>query len=276
MPWRVAHPDAFCTPPRRRRSRCGRRPVAMAAARQWPYAKLLLDLRPAPSGRFLYERKSHDLQACVSGRERAAPGLVQPPGRPAAAPAAAAGSGDHAAGRSGEIAAALRPRAGRPGGEPGAMDRDSRGDSPRVQDMASLAAGAGHGVGTGAEDPGADLFQGREPQPARQPQAQHGGRPGVLQPAGGHPSARHGDGCGAMGLRLGLRLQDVQRPLQGLHGQSQLPAEALPTLDDAPLGRRGHGEPFRRDGRRPANAGARSELSRQPGHRHQRGGGDRR
>ena len=59
-----------------------------------------------------------------------------------------------------------------------------------------------------------------------------------------------------MGLRLGLRLQDVQRPLQGLHGQSQLPAEALPTLDDAPLGRRGHGEPFRRDGRRPANAGA--------------------
>ena len=118
-----------------------------------------------------------------------------------------------------------------------------------------VAAGPGHALERALKTPARIYFKDE----SHSPPGSH--KPNTAVPQAyynlqrGHPSAGHGDGGRPMGLRLGVRLQDVQPPLEGLHGQGQLPAEALPPLDDAPLGRRGHGQPFRGDQRRPADTG---------------------
>ncbi len=79
-------------------------------------------------------------------------------------------------------------------------------------------------------------------------------------------------GAGQWGSALALACQLVRPGVQGLHGQGQLPAKALPPLDDADVGRDGVGQPQRRDRGGPQHPGRGSRLARQPGHRHQRGG----
>ena len=59
-----------------------------------------------------------------------------------------------------------------------------------------------------------------------------------------------------------VRLQDVRREVQGLHGQGQLPPEALPADDDAHLGRRGHRQPFDGNPMRPGRSWKTTPIAR--------------
>ena len=120
------------------------------------------------------------------------------------------------------------------------------------------------------------LLQVRGRQPAGQPQAQHVGAAGVLQPPGGHQPPRHRDRRRPVGVGPGLRLPALRHGVQGLHGAGLLRPEALPPLDDAHLGRRGRGQPLARHQRRPGDPRGRPRQHRQPRHRHQRGGRGRR
>ena len=79
-----------------------------------------------------------------------------------------------------------------------------------LRDLAALAAGAGDEPGKGPEDPGPHLLQGRKPQPAGQPQAQHRGAAGLLQQDGRHQPPDDRDRRRPMGLVAGLRLRAVR------------------------------------------------------------------
>ena len=81
-----------------------------------------------------------------------------------------------------------------------------RGRAGRLRHLASLAAGSGDGAGEGAEDAGADLLQGREPQSAGQPQAEHGRAAGLLQQDGRDQPAVDRDRRRAVGQLAGVRL----------------------------------------------------------------------
>jgi len=72
----------------------------------------------------------------------------------------------------------------RAGSELGAVDRDPRAGAPRAEDMASRAAGSGHRIGKGIEDPGPHLFQGRKPQSAGSHKPNTAVGPGLLQQEG--------------------------------------------------------------------------------------------
>ena len=72
--------------------------------------------------------------------------------------------------------------------------------------------------------------------PAGQPQAQHRGGPGLLQQDGGHQTAGHRDRGGPVGLRPVPGLQLFRHGMHRLHGQGELPPEALPPVADAHLG----------------------------------------
>ena len=68
----------------------------------------------------------------------------------------------------------------------------------------------------------------RAARPAGSPQAEHGHRAGLLQPRGGRPPPRHRDRRRPVGERARLRRRAVRPGDQGLHGQGQLRAEAVP------------------------------------------------
>ena len=72
--------------------------------------------------------------------------------------------------------------------------------------------------------------------PAGQPQAQHRGGPGLLQQGGGHQTAGHRDRGGPVGLRPVPGLQLFRHGMHRLHGQGELPPEALPPVAHAHLG----------------------------------------
>ena len=74
-----------------------------------------------------------------------------------------------------------------------------------------------------------------------------------------------------MGFVAGAGLQALRPRVQRVHGQGELPAEALPPDAHAHLGRHGPSQPERPDRVWPQVAGGRPALSRQPRHRHQRG-----
>ena len=164
--------------------------------------------------------------------------LVQPRGRPAGAAAAAAAPGHEAAGRPGRPGADLPDGPDRAGGQHRARDRDSRGGAGGLRALAADAAGPRAPPGKGPRHAGADLLQGRRRQPARQPQAQHGRAAGLLQQEGRASSSwppRPGPASGASSLAFACTLFGLR--VQGLHGQGELRAEAVPPLDDAHLGR---------------------------------------
>ena len=73
--------------------------------------------------------------------------------------------------------------------------------------------------------------------PAGQPQAEHGGRAGVLQQAGGADAALDRDRRGPVGERARVRLPADRARVQGLHGQDLVRPEAVPALADPVVGR---------------------------------------
>ena len=83
----------------------------------------------------------------------------------------------------------------------------------------------------------ADLLQVRGRQPGRQPQAEHRGRAGLLQQAGGPHAPRDRDRRGPVGQRARVRLQAARARVQGLHGSRLVRPEAVPALDDPDVGR---------------------------------------
>ena len=93
---------------------------------------------------------------------------------------------------------------------------------------------------------------------------------GLLQQGRRHQTPGHRDRRGPVGFGLGAGLQAVWPGVQCLHGQGELPAEAVSPHADAHLGRDGACQPQRPDRIRPQSARRRPELPRQPRHRHQR------
>jgi len=105
-----------------------------------------------------------------------------------------------------------------------------------------------------------------------EPQAQHGGRPGLLQQAGGSPAHRDRDGRRAVGERAGLCLPGLCAGMQGLYGARLLRTEALPARHDGDLGGPGRAEPEPGYPRWASDSGPGPPLHREPGDRHLRGG----
>ena len=95
----------------------------------------------------------------------------------------------------------------------------------------------------GARHAGAHLLQERGRQPGRQPQAEHGDPPGLLQQGRGHQAHRHRDRRRPVGQRAGPRRRDVRPRGQGLHGPGQLRPEAVPAPDDGDLRRERRRQP---------------------------------
>ena len=93
--------------------------------------------------------------------------------------------------------------------------------------------------GSSPRDAGPHLLQVRGRQPGRQPQAQHGHRPGVLQQGRGREAPRDRDWCRPVGHGARLRRRAVRPRGQGLHGARQLRPEAVPARPDGGLRRRG-------------------------------------
>ena len=155
------------------------------------------------------------------------------------------------AARAGRPRAALPDGADRAGGLGRARDRDSRAGARNLQAVAPGAALPRPPAREGARYAGAHLLQVRGRQPARQPQAEHRRAAGLLQPRSRRPEALDRDRRRPMGLVAGLRRATVRHRSQGLHGQGQLPAEALSPGADGDLRRDLHREPEQRDRLRP-------------------------
>ena len=84
---------------------------------------------------------------------------------------------------------------------PRPLGGDSRRRAPRVRDLAAHAPGPRTSLERELKTP-ANLLQGRKPQPSRQPQAQHGCRPGLLQ----QDRRRHAPGDRDRGRPVGSSL----------------------------------------------------------------------
>ena len=119
--------------------------------------------------------------------------LVQHPRRHAEPAAAGAAPGHRAAGRARRPRAALPDGADHAGGQRRGRDPDPRGGARHLQPLAADAALPGAPARAGGRDAVADLLQVRGRQPAREPQAEHRGRAGLLQQAGGPDAARDRD-----------------------------------------------------------------------------------
>ena len=152
-------------------------------------------------------------------------------------------------------APATRPRRPRPhlpdgahppGGQRRPRDRDPRSRPGRLCPIPAVAAPPRASAGEGARYPRTHLLQVRGREPCRQPQAEHGDRPGILQQAGGRHAARDRDGGRAVGERAVVRGRHVRPRGQGLHGAGQLRPEAVPPDPDGDLRRPGHRQPERR------------------------------
>ena len=188
-----------------------------------------------------------------------------------APPAAAAQPGDAAAGRPRRPLADLPAEHHRAGGLGGAVHRDPRGGPPDLSHLEADAAHPRHRPREGARHAGQDLLQARGRQPGRLAQEQHRRRAGVLQQARRHHAPRHRDRRRPVGQRPQHGLPDVRPRVHGLHGQGELPPEAVPAQHDAALGRHGDPQPERPDQRRPRRAGRGPGVAGQPRHRDQRG-----
>ena len=157
-----------------------------------------------------------------------------------------------------------------------ARDRDPRAGPRRLPPLPAEPALPGPSPGEGARYAGPHLLQVRGRQPGRQPQAEHGPRPGLLQQGGGRQAARDRDRCRAVGERARVRRRRLRPRGQGLHGPRELRPEAVPADPDGDLRRGGRGQPVADDELRPL--GPRGDA-RQPGlarHGDQRGGRGRR
>ena len=189
---------------------------------------------------------------------RAADALLQHRGRPARTAATAAPPGDQRARRPSRPGAALPDGADQAGGQRRAVHPDPRAGARRLPHLPAVAAGPGPGPGAVARYAGPHLLQVRGRLAGRLAQAEHGHRAGLLQPRGGRPAARHRDRCRPVGERACLRRRAVRPGDQGLHGQGQLRAEALPAQLHPDHGCQRHAVAVRGDERRSHHPGRRT------------------
>ena len=122
-------------------------------------------------------------------------------GRPAEAAPAGAAPRHAAAARPRRSRAALPDGADRAGGDAGARDPDPRAGARRLPPVAPVAALPRAAAREGAADAGAHLLQVRRRLARRQPQAEHRGRAGVLQPRSRRQEARAPRPAPASGAR---------------------------------------------------------------------------
>ncbi len=193
--------------------------------------------------------------------------------------------------RGSSVSAAARPapghaptrRAGRPGAAvPDGADpaggllrpvhRHPGGGARRLPAVAPVAALPGASAREGARHAREDLLQVRGCVAGRVAQAQHGGRPGVLQRAGRRPPAHHRDRSRPVGHRPRIRLRAVRTRLRDLDGTGVVRPEAVPQDHDGDLRRRRPPVAVGPHQRRPRHPRPASGLDRQPRHRHLRGG----
>ena len=165
------------------------------------------------------------------------PLLVQHHRRPAVSASAGAPPGNGQAGRAGRSLAALSDGADRPGSERRTAYRDPAAGPRHLPHVAPDAAVPRPAAREGARHERAHFLQIRGGEPRRQPQAEHRGRPGLLQQGRGRQEARDRNRRRAVGLVARLRRRFVRPRSQGLHGQGLLQPEALPAGADGDLWR---------------------------------------
>ena len=136
----------------------------------------------------------------------------------------------------------------------------------------------GIAAGADARHPGQDFLQIRRRLSRWFAQTQFRRAAGLLQQAGRHQKADHRNRRWPVGLVDCLRRPDVRSAGACIHGQCQLPAEALPPFHDADLGRRSVRQPDQFHQRRPRRPRRRSQLPglTRPGHFGSRGRSGRR
>ena len=149
-----------------------------------------------------------------------------------------------------------------PGSLGRARDRDPGASPRRVPALPAEPALPSPSSRARARYPGPHLLQVRGRQPGRQPQAEHGARPGLLQQGRGRQAPRHRDRCRPVGECPGVRRRLLRPRGQGLHGPRQLRPEAVPADPDGDVRGGGRGQPVADDQLRPV--GARRDA-RQPG-----------
>ena len=146
----------------------------------------------------------------------------------------------------------------------GARDRDPGARPRRLSALPAEPALPRPSARARARYPGPHLLQVRGRQPGRQPQAEHGARPGLLQQGGGRHPPRDRDRRRPVGERARLRGRLLRARGQGLHGPRQLRPEAVPADPHGDVRRGGRGQPVarhelrahgpRRDARQPGFA----------------------
>src|SRR5919197_679750 len=219
---------------------------ALARADPW-HVLLLLRSASAPA-RLCSRRAANPLRRCDPDevpprRVSAAAALVQHPLRHAHGAPAGAPPRHGAARRARRSRAALPDGAHRPGGLRGRRDPDPGGSPRHLQPLAADAALPRAPARAGARYPLPHLLQVRGRQPSGEPQAEHGGRAGLLQQEGRPHAPLDRDRRGPVGERARVRVQADRARVQGLHGQDLVRAEAEPALDDPGLGRGDRPEP---------------------------------
>ena len=168
----------------------------------------------------------------------------------------------------------LPPRRHRTGDEHRPRDRDPRTGARRLPPVAPVAAVPAPAVWRRPSRrlPGSIQVRGR--QSRGQPQAQHRHTPGLLQQGGRGQPNYHRDRRRAVGLLAGTRRGVLRIGNRRLHGQGELPAEALPPRLHGNLRGPVHRQPERHHRVRAGHPGRAPGQHREPGYRHQRGGGD--
>ena len=138
----------------------------------------------------------------------------------------------------------------------------------RLCPLPAVAALSRPPPGSGAPDAGPHLLQVRGCQSGRQPQAQHGHRPGVLQQGRGREAPGDRDRRRPVGHGPRVRRCALRPRGQGLHGARQLRPEAVPARADGGLRRGGRGQPQPDHRLRRAGPGGGPRQPRIARHRH--------
>ena len=175
--------------------------------------------------------------AVPARRSRDADALLQHQRGPARPTAATAPSGHARTGGARCAGAPLPDGADPPGGEHRTVHRDPFAGPRGVRHLPAVAPGASREPRAIARHPGPHLLQVRRGQPGRLAQAEHRHPAGLLQPRGGRDQTRHGDRRRPVGKRTRLRRLTIRPGPEGLHGEDQLPAEAVSAKHDPGLRR---------------------------------------
>jgi len=156
-------------------------------------------------------------------------------------------------------------------GEPRQMDRDPRAGPGHLSLVAATPLYRAHGWSKRSRHPPAYTTNGRcESRGSHKPNTGRTGKPITNQCEGvKRLTRRRGPGSGGVPWP---GLPAVRSGVQSLHGQDQLPAQALPEADDGGLGANVVPSPSPDTHAGPSNLNEGPHLSWKPRHRYQRGG----